>query len=456
AGAGGPRRWHLKKADSECPPDGPPLPESPPAADLRLEGLQLPGGGAGEEEQGDQVGHCHQGVEDVGEIPYHLQALSGAQKGRQGEENSIERDGPAAEEKCKGRFPAELPSQDGGEGEQHDPQGDQQPPQGAQHGLKGQGGEGHAVYLPAGSVGSPQHAGGADAQARDCADHCGVEEYAGHVHIPLAGGAVCGGGGSRDGGGAHARLVGKAASGNAPASGVQGGGGHSPRRATRSGGGREGQAEHLCHGSGQSGQMPQQHCGARQQVKDRHEGHHHGADSGNPPDTAQNDHESQQSHCHPGGPGRNGEAVGQRPGDGIGLGHVPHAQGGQNCEEGEEKGQGTSQPLPPQGGAHGIHGAAAHFAAGVPLAVLDGQQALRALGGKAEEGGDLHPHQGAGAARHQGRGHAHDVSGTDGGGQRGHQGGEGGHIAGPACLGAGVTAENTFQRPAQVPPGEKA
>lgn len=115
---------------------------------------------------------------------------------------------------------------------------------------------------------------------------------------------------------------------------------------------------------------------------------------GNPPDTAQNDHESQQSHCHPGGPGRNGEAVGQRPGDGIGLGHVPHAQGGQNCEEGEEKGQGTSQPLPPQGGAHGIHGAAAHFAAGVPLAVLDGQQALRALGGKAEEGGDLHPHQG--------------------------------------------------------------
>ena len=54
AGAGGPRRWHLKKADSECPPDGPPLPESPPAADLRLEGLQLPGGGAGEEEQGDQ------------------------------------------------------------------------------------------------------------------------------------------------------------------------------------------------------------------------------------------------------------------------------------------------------------------------------------------------------------------------------------------------------------------
>ena len=134
-----------------------------------------------EEEQGDQVGHCHQGVEDVGEIPYHLQALRGTQKGRQGEENSIERDGPAAEEKCKGRFPAELPSQDGGEGEQHDPQGDQQPPQGAQHGLKGQGGEGHAVYLRAGSVGSPQHAGGADAQARDCADHCGVEEYAGHV-----------------------------------------------------------------------------------------------------------------------------------------------------------------------------------------------------------------------------------------------------------------------------------
>ena len=94
AGAGGPRRWHLKKADSECPPDGPPLPESPPAADLRLEGLQLPGGGAGEEEQGDQVGHCHQGVEDVGEIPHHLQTLSGAEKGRQGEENSIERDGP--------------------------------------------------------------------------------------------------------------------------------------------------------------------------------------------------------------------------------------------------------------------------------------------------------------------------------------------------------------------------
>lgn len=100
----------------------------------------------------------------------------------------------------------------------------------------------------------------------------------------------------------------------------------------------------------------------------------------------------------------------------LALGHVPHAQGGQDCEEGEEKGQGTSQPLPPQGGAHGIHGAAAHFAAGVPLAVLDGQQALRALGGKAEEGGDLHPHQRAGAARRQRRGNAHDVPGAQGGG----------------------------------------
>ena len=108
-----------------------------------------------------------------------------------------------------------------------------------------------------------------------------------------------------------------------------------------------------------------------------------------------------------------------------------------------------SRPRP-----HGVHGTAPELAPAVPLTVLHRQQALRALGGQTQQGGELHPHQGAGAPGHQGRGHAGDVAGADGGGEGRHQGGEGGD---PVCSALpGLPAENAPQRPPQVPPGEKA
>ena len=64
------------------------------------------------------------------------------------------------------------------------------------------------------------------------------------------------------------------------------------------------------------------------------------------------------------------------------------------------------------------------MAVGIDFTILDGQQALGILGGHAEEGGDQHPEQSAGAAGGNGGGHADDVAGADGGGKGGTQSAE--------------------------------
>ena len=52
----------------------------------------------------------------------------------------------------------------------------------------------------------------------------------------------------------------------------------------------------------------------------------------------------------------------------------------------------------------------------------EAQSAFGKLGGHADEGGDPHPEQGAGAAQGDSGGHAGNVAGADGGGQGGGQG----------------------------------
>ena len=69
------------------------------------------------------------------------------------------------------------------------------------------------------------------------------------------------------------------------------------------------------------------------------------------------------------------------------------------------------------------------MAVGIDFTILDGQQALGILGGHAEEGGDQHPEQSAGAAGGNGGGHADDVAGADGGREGGAEGTEAGDIA---------------------------
>ena len=197
--------------------------------------------------------------------------------------------------------------------------------------------------------------------------------------------------------------------------------------------------------------MAQQHGEARQQVDRRHSRHQRAGHTGDPPDAAQ-DHQQGESRRHS-AHGMGGNTAPQHLRDGVGLGHVSHAQGGRQREHGEERGQELSA-APLQAEAHGVHGTAPELAPAVPLTVLHRQQALRALGGQTQQGGELHPHQGAGAPGHQGRGHAGDVAGADGGGEGRHQGGEGGD---PVCSALpGLPAENAPQRPPQVPPGEKA
>ena len=162
-----------------------------------------------------------------------------------------------------------------------------------------------------------------------------------------------------------------------------------PGGPARRGGGGEGQAEHLQpRAPGRSGQVPQQHRRARQQVKDRHGGHHRGADSRRsagcrPRMTTRGQHR----HRGAGDPGRDGEAAGQGLGDGVGLGHVPHPQGGQHREQGEQSRQHSPQPLLPQAvRAWCTWGRRTSRRRSLRLAVLHRQQALRALGGQAAAG----------------------------------------------------------------------
>ena len=375
-----------------------------------------------------------------------MQGLHGTGQRRETKCRPIEPQMPDAEEVFKGLFPQVLPAQDGGKGEQGHGDADKHRAAPAQHRLKGQNGQPGAVEGRArAGVRGAQDAGGADAEAGDGADHHGVEKGAGHADVALLHRVVGGGGGRNDGGGAHARLIGKAPPGDAEVDAPEPGGGP----------GREGHGEEINHRPGQGGAVAPDHRETGGQIEKRHGGNQNGGDSGDAADAAQHGKKSQHRHHSAGQQGRDVENAVQGLGDGVGLGHVADAERGQNCGEGEEKSQQTAQPPGGDGLAHGVHGAAGPLAPGIDLPVFDRQHALGEFGTQAEGGGEFHPHQGTGAAGGESSGHTHDVSCADGGSQRRHQGGKGGHGPGAAGADPGLTAQSAAQGVAQIAPGEK-
>ena len=81
------------------------------------------------------------------------------------------------------------------------------------------------------------------------------------------------------------------------------------------------------------------------------------------------------------------------------------------------------------------------------LSVLNGQKALAVLGGHTEEGGQQHPQQCTGTAQANGRSHAYDIAGTNGGGQRRAQRAEGSNLS----LAVVLILNHKLQCLAQVP-----
>jgi hypothetical protein len=102
------------------------------------------------------------------------------------------------------------------------------------------------------------------------------------------------------------------------------------------------------------------------------------------------------------------------------------------------------QPEPPQG----VHGAAAHDAGVIPLAVVERDHDLAELGRHAQDAGDPQPEQGARAAeRDRGR-HAGNVAHAHGGGERGRHRLERGDAA-LAGAGPAELAEHLAERRAE-------
>lgn len=91
-----------------------------------------------------------------------------------------------------------------------------------------------------------------------------------------------------------------------------------------------------------------------------------------------------------------------------------------------------------------IERAAERVAVLIDGAVVDGKHPLGVFGGHSEEGRDHHPEKGAGAARDQRGGDAHNVAGADGGGHGGAERAEAGNFTVAALL--------VFHHVAQGPP----
>ena len=104
-------------------------------------------------------------------------------------------------------------------------------------------------------------------------------------------------------------------------------------------------------------------------------------------------------------------------GDGVDLGHVADAEGGDETEHTEDGGE--PAPTLAEAVLDVVHRAADPVALLVAFTVLHGEQNLGILGDHAEQGGDPHPEHGAGAAGHDCAGNAGNIARADGGGERG-------------------------------------
>ena len=158
-------------------------------------------------------------------------------------------------------------------------------------------------------------------------------------------------------------------------------------------------------------------------IEDDHERDDFLSDRGNTLQAADYDQSDQDHDDCAGDPGGEAEDGLHIAGDGVHLRHVADAEGGDEAEKGEQKGQYLADACAALFGAQTVaeivHRAAGPFALGVFAAVEDAEDVFGIVGHHAQEGHDPHPEHGAGAAHEDGAGHADDIAGADGGGQGG-------------------------------------
>ena len=169
-------------------------------------------------------------------------------------------------------------------------------------------------------------------------------------------------------------------------------------------------------------QVEQENQSGRTDVQEYHHGYEDTGESPYRPDTTQ-DHGGHEKR------GRQADRQSGKPGDvayglrdGVGLDPVPDSKGRQRRKQGEADRQYPSQASPPDPVLQVVHGSAGLLAPGVRLPEANAQHGLRVLGGHADQAGDPHPEERPGPTGGDRGCDTHDVTGSDGRGEGGHQG----------------------------------
>ena len=363
-------------------------------------------------EEADQVGQHHQAVEGVGQGPHGGKA-GGAPRQDQGQKGQpVGPDRLRAEEIAPALGAVLAPAQHRRPGKQEHRRRRKARPERAHRG-----GKGRAGHL--GGRDAAVQPGGQDGQGGHGADQKGGDKDLKDPPHPLPGGLPGGGRAAGDGRRAQPRLAGKAAAHKPPADGRRRAAAHhaAPGRPQA-----ECAPQDAVQGRRQGGRMGQDDEGRPGQVKRRHQGHQPAGGRGHPFHPAQQDQGGDGGQSRP-RQGR-GEAEGplQAAGNGVHLGEVADAEGGQQAEQGESPRQsppqGAAMGLCPQPGRKVVHRAAVPAAA--PKAPVSQAQQVFGVGGHhPEQGHHPHPEDGPRPAACKGRAHPDHAAGADGGPQGG-------------------------------------
>ena len=373
----------------------------------------------GEQQQRQEVGHRHQAVEGVRQLPDRPQLHRGPHHDQHQKDHPVpkHRPLPAAAEIGHGALAVKAPPQHRGDGEEQHRNGDKPAAPAAQHRVKGGGGEGRPVQprVP--------HPGGEDHQGGEGAGDKGVGKDLEHPPKALLDRAVGLGRCVGDGGAAQPRLVGEHPPGDPGAQGgLQGVARHAPCRRPNA----EGRAENQPKGRAHLAAVHRDHPEGGGDVEDAHQGDKLFGEGPDPLESPQHHQGAEDHHPHPGGPVGDGEGLAQRLGDGVGLGHIPHPEGGADTQQAKDPRE--PAPAPAQPLFDVVHRPAPVGAVGAGLPVVHRQHHLGVLGHHPEEGRQPHPEDGPRPPQGEGGGDAGDVAHPHGPGQGGGHGGEGGEV----------------------------
>ena len=410
----------------------------------------------GKDEHGNQVWNSHEGVSNIGKVPYQIQGLGSTYIDNQGKYDTIDHVVFMGSEKvfpCF--FTVVFPTKDGGEGEENDTYSYNE-----RTNFTNVGGEGsHGKFYPferfAIGTNGAKNTRGSNGKTSDGAHNNGIPEGTGHIDVALTDWIVGGSSGCGDSSGAHTSFIGEAPTSDAETNGIH----HRSGDATKDTathclwvkGHHENQIETVWNVFNIDDNAKQ----AGNDIEESHGWYNYRRYFGNGFDTANDDNQRQNGENDTAHFQWHTEGGFHSSGNRIGLGHVADTKGSDDSKECEQESHDTAQFLIFETVLHGKHRAAFHFAFCIDFTVLDSQHTFGKFGGQAEACGDPHPYQCARTAGKHSGSNADDVTSTNGGSQGGHECGKRRYVAGAALLGAGFFGKYTADCIGQVSPGSK-